>query len=67
MRTVAALPLEVELRDQPETPVYQKIAEEAAEMDAQGTRISLMACHFGVDLSTVKKAIAWFYERRAGF
>ena len=61
LRTLAALPLEVELRDPPETPVYQRIAAEAAEMDADGARISLMARHFGVNANTVKKAIAWFY------
>ena len=50
-----------ELRDPPVTPVYQKIAAEAAALDAAGARISLMARHFGVDGRTVKKAIAWFH------
>ena len=55
--------LEVELRDPPTTPVYQQIAAEAVEMDADGTPISLISSHFGVDPNTAKKAIAWFYER----
>ena len=65
LRTLAELPLDVELRDLPITPVYQKIAAEAAEMDADGARISLMARHFGVDDKTVKKAIAWFHVGRS--
>ena len=47
-------------------PVYQKIAAEAAEMDAEGTHISLIARHFDVDPNTVKKAIAWFYPLGPG-
>ena len=41
-------------------PLYQKIAAEAVQMDAEGAGISLMARHFGVDPKTVMKAIAWF-------
>ena len=55
-----------ELRDPPETPVYQKIAAEAAEMDAGGACIPLMARQFGVDPKTVMKAIAWFHVGRPG-
>ena len=44
----------------------QQIAAEAAELDAEGTRISLMARHFEVDPLTVKKAIACFYECGTG-
>ena len=50
-----------ELRDPPAMPMYQKIAAEAAGMDAAGPRISLMARHFSVDAKTVQKAIAWFH------
>ena len=56
----------VELRDLPPTPVYQKIAAEAAEVDVGGACISLMARHFGVDPKTVMKAIAWFHVGRQG-
>ena len=35
--------------------MYEKIAAEAAQMDADGARISLMALHFGVDGRTVKE------------
>ena len=64
--TLAKLLLDPELRDPPETPVYQKIAAGAAEMDADGTRLSLIARHFGVDPKTVMKAIAWFHVGRSG-
>ena len=60
LRTLVDHVVDFELRDPPDTPVYQQIAVEAVEMDAAGTRISLMARHFGVDARTVKKAIAWF-------
>ena len=36
LRTLAALPVEVELRDPPRTPVYQRIAAEAAGMQERG-------------------------------
>ena len=52
---------DAELRDPPATRVYQKIAAEAAAMDAAGACIALMARHFGVDPKTVMKAIAWFH------
>ena len=45
--------------------MYQKIAAEAAGMDADGACISLMAQHFGVDGGTVKKAFAWFNVGRS--
>ena len=61
IRTLAWWLFEVNLDRVVPVPVYQKIAAEAAEMDAQGARISLMAQHFGVNANTVKKAIAWFY------
>ena len=53
--------MDIELRDPPKTPVYQKIAAEAARMDAEGVRIALIARHFGVDPRTAMKAIAWFH------
>ena len=66
IRTLARLPFELNFDRAVVTPVYQKIAAEAAQMDAQGTRILLMARHFGVDAHTVKKAIAWFHVGREG-
>ena len=53
-----------ELREPPVTPLYQKIAAEAVQMDAQGASTSLMARHFGVAPKTVAKAIAWFHLGR---
>ena len=43
------MPLEVELRDPPTTPVYQRIAAEAAAMQDEGVRVAAIARHFGVD------------------
>ena len=67
VRTLLDYVFDFEVRDPPTTPVYQKIAAEAAGMDAQGTRISLIARHFDVDGRTVKKAIAWFHVCGAGW
>ena len=56
------LPLEVELRDPPTVPVYQKIAAQAAEMWAQGVPFRTIAEHFGVDHHTAAKAVWWFQQ-----
>ena len=66
LQTVAALPLEVEFRDPPATPVYHKIAAEAVGMDVDRTANTLIARRFGVDPNIAKKAIALFYERGPG-
>jgi len=43
------------------TPVYQRIAAEAAEMQARGARVAVIARHFGVDHHTAAKAVRWFH------
>ena len=63
LRTLAALPLRVELRDPPTTPVYQCIAAEAAVMRDRGVTVAAIARHFGVDDHTAAKAIRWFRQR----
>ncbi len=63
LRTLAALPLDVELRDVPTTPVYQRIAAEAAAMRDGGVRVAAIARHFGVDHHMVDKALGWFRHR----
>ena len=63
LRTLAALAVEVELRDPPTTPVYQRIAAEATEMRAAGGTVKAIRLHFGVDHHTVEKAIRWFRQR----
>ena len=60
LRTLAALPLEVEFRDSPITPVYQRMAAQAAEMRVQGVSVTAIARHFGVDYHTAAKALRWF-------
>ena len=60
LRTLAELPVQVELRGPPKTPVYQQIAAEAAEMPARGLCVSALVRHFGVDHHTVEKALRWF-------
>ena len=57
---MAALPLTVELRT---LPVYQRIAAEAAAMQDAGALVAAIAQHFGVDYSTVIKAVRWFRRR----
>ena len=52
-----------ELRDLPETPVYQRIAAEAAGMQDRGVTVAAIARHFGVDDHTAGKAIRWFRGR----
>ena len=63
LRTSAALPLEVELRDPPTAPVYQRIAAEAAAMQGRGLRVAAIARHFGIDDHAAAKGIWWFRER----
>ena len=60
--TLATLPVEVELRDPPTTPVYQRIAAEAAGMRDQGVTVAAIGRHFGVDDHTAGKAIRWFRQ-----
>ena len=60
LRTLAELPVEVELRDPQTTPVYQRIGAQAAEMCRRGRPFRAIAEHFGVDDHTVAKAVRWF-------
>ena len=60
LRTLAALPVEVELRQPPTTPVYQRSAAEAAGLRGRGLRVAAIARQLGVDHHTVDKAIGWF-------
>ena len=60
LRTLAVLPLEVELRDPPTLPVYQRIAAQAADMRDQGASVTVIARHFGIDYHTADKALRWF-------
>ena len=60
---LAALPVEVEQRDPPTTPVYQRIAAEPAGMQERGVTVAAIARDFGVDHHTVDKAIRWFSGR----
>ena len=61
LRTLAALPVQVELRVEPVVPVYQRIAAEAAGMRARGLSVAAVARHFGVDDHTVVKAVRWLH------
>ena len=63
LRTLAALPLDVELRDPPTVPVYQTIGSQAAEMRVKGVSVTAIARHFGVDYHTAVKALRWFGRR----
>lgn len=58
------LRLEVELRDPPVTPVYQRIAAEAAQMHAGGVSFRAIAQFFGVDHHTATKAVRWLQGER---
>ena len=61
LRTVSELPFEVELRHPTTTPVYQRIAAQAAEMRAAGIAFHAIAEHFRVDDHTAAKAVRWFH------
>ena len=50
-----------ELRDPPQTPVYQRIAAQAAEMRAGGAGFHAVAEHFGVDDHTAADAVRRFH------
>ena len=55
------LSLEVDLRDPPTTPVYQRIAAQAAQLRRRGRPFRAIAEHFGVDDHTAAKAVRWFH------
>ena len=63
MRTLAAVPVELELREPPTTPVYERIAAEAAGMQDRGVTVAAIARHFGVDDHTAAKAIRSFRQK----
>ena len=60
-RTLVRLPFEIQLRISAPSPVYQKIAAQAAGMRAGGAGFRAIAEHFGVDDHTAAKAVRWFY------
>ena len=43
--------------------MYQRIAIEAAAMQARGVRVSAIPRRFGVDHHTPDKALCWFRSR----
>jgi len=53
------MPFEVALLEAEERPVYQRIAEEASQLQRLGMNIARIALHLGVDAKTVKKAADW--------
>ena len=61
LRTLLDHVFAFELRDPPETPVYQRIAAQAAEMRAGGAAFHAIAEHFGVDDHTAADAVRWFH------
>ena len=63
LRTLAEIPVEVELGGPPTTPVYQSIAAEAARMCDAGLTFQAVAERFGVDDHTAAKAVRWFRQR----
>ena len=64
LRTLLDYVFAFELRDPPQTPVYQRIAVQAAEMRAGGAAFHAIAEHFGVDDHTAADAVRWFYGER---
>ena len=59
---MAAIPLEVEFREQLPTPVYQRIAHEAARLHAAGLTLKAIAARLAVDDHTAAKAVRWFRQ-----
>ena len=46
-----------------ETPVYQSIAPQVAEVHERDLSLNAIAKHFGVDDHTAAKALRWFRSR----
>ena len=63
LRTLAEIPVEVELRGLPEVPIYQRIAREADRLHDAGLTLDAIAEHFAVDDHTAAKAVRWFRQR----
>ena len=60
IRTLARIPLEVELCDSAPPPVYQRIAPAVARMHRAGRSLGAIARQLGVDDHTAAKALRWF-------
>ena len=63
LRTLAEVSVEVELRGAPITPIYQRIAHEAARLHEGGLTLKAVAEHFAVDDHTAAKAVRCFRQR----
>ena len=62
LRTLAKIPLEVELHRPGKTPIFRVIAQEAAQMRDREC-VSAPSRHFGVDFHTTDKTIRWYWQR----
>ena len=60
LRTLAAVPLEVELRDPPTIPMFQRIAAQAAEMRRRGRPFRAVTEHFGGDDTRPRRPFSGF-------
>ena len=63
LRTLAGIPVEVELRGPPKVPIYQRIAPEAARLHDASLTLKDIGKHFAVDDHTAAKAVRWFRQR----
>ena len=59
IRTIAKLPIEVDLLNTAQEPIYQKIANKSLHLRELGFSNRKIAEHLNVDEKTVAKAITW--------
>ena len=59
IRTIAKLPIEVNLLNTAQEPIYQKIANKSLHLRELGFSNGKIAEHLNVDEKTVAKAITW--------
>jgi hypothetical protein len=64
IRTAAEVPFEVAMLDIEQSPIYQRIAFEAKQLQGLGMSFSRIAEQLGVDHKTVAKSIRWLLVKR---
>ena len=67
IRTIAKLPIEVNLLNTAQEPIYQKIANKSLHLRELGFSNRKIAEHFNVDEKTVAKAMTWMVEKNSDY
>ena len=67
IRTIAKLPIEVNLLNTAQGPIYQKIANKSLHLNELGFSNRKIASHLNVNKKTVAKSITWMVDQNSDF